>query len=157
MVVGVLLVIWITTGGGLFTLKHLIVFILCSIPLCILYGFSVERFGSLLGGFLSGWSSKRFSVRETLAADLEIARANKRNGRFKEARVIIESILEKDPLFPEVLFLRAQILWEGFENSVEAKRSLRDVMRIVQRDEPLHRWASNLFDRIIESEKKEVK
>ena len=65
--------------------------------------------------------------------------------------------LEKDPLFPEALFLKAQILWEGFENSVEAKRSLRDVMRIVQRDEPLHRWASNLFDRIIESEKKEVK
>jgi tetratricopeptide (TPR) repeat protein len=44
------------------------------------------------------------------------ARYSKRQGRFKEALSIIESALDRDPEFPDALYLKARILWEGFNN-----------------------------------------
>jgi tetratricopeptide (TPR) repeat protein len=148
------MIICVSTGAQVFTFKHVLIFSLCSIPLCFLYAYCVERISSVLGGTLLGMSGRKFTPRETFAADLEIARQSKRNGEFEKARSIIDGVLEQDSEFPDALYQRAEILWEGFENSSEAKRCLRKVMQLVPRGETLHSWASSYFDKIIAVEKK---
>ncbi|MEJ2728332.1 MAG: hypothetical protein P8185_07465 [Deltaproteobacteria bacterium] len=43
---------------------------------------------------------------------------------FEKPLIKIEDVLAKDPEYPEALFLKAQILWEGFEDRREAKSCL---------------------------------
>ena len=61
----------------------------------------------------------------------------------------IEDILAKDPKFPEALFLKAQILWQGFEDKETANQCL---LKIIQtepdRKAVFHRWALNLYAEI---------
>ena len=155
LVLAALVIICMSTGAQVFTFKHVLIYSLCSIPLCFLYAYCVEKIGTVFGTTLLGLSSRKPTPRETLAADLEIARKSKRNGEFEEARSKIDGVLDKDSDFPDAQYLKAQILWEGFENSSEAKRCLRKVMQLVPREETLHSWASSYFDKIIAVEKKQ--
>lgn len=145
-----LFAITMSTGGELFTFKHLLLFSLFSIPFCFLFAYCIERFGSVLGNAFSGWSSRKVSPRETLSADLEKAKSSKRNGNFREAIETIDQVLEKDPDFPEALYLKAQILWEGFEKRQEASECLGNVMRLVPQEDTLYRWASSFLKEIID-------
>ena len=149
-ILGALFVITMSTGGELFTFKHLFLYSLFSIPLCFLLAYCLERFGSVLGNMVSGWSSRRVSPRETLSADLEKVKSRKRSGRFKEAIEILDHVLEKDPDFPDALYLKGQILWQGFEKRQEASECLLSVMRLVPQEDTLHRWASSFLKEIID-------
>ena len=151
---GALFIIFMSTGGKLLTFKHVLIYSMYSIPLCFLYAYTVYKFGSILGNILSGWSSRRASPREALSADLERARFSKRKGLFREALDIINEVLEKDPDFPDAQYLKAVILWEGFEDQQGALKCLREVMRLVPRKDTLHRWASNYYDEVTGSEKR---
>ena len=149
---GVLLGALVTIGGfsGLpvFTLRFFLPIAIIPLPLCILSDYVVERLGSGFGGVLSGWTSRRLTTRETLAADMEKARYSKREGRFKEALTIVNRALDKEPDFPDALFLKARILWEGFGNREGAKSCLKKVMEAVPKNETLHRWALNHYHEI---------
>ena len=61
---------------------------------------------------------------------------------------LIDDVLDKDPEFPDALFLKAQILWEGFGNRKEALGCLKKLMQVVPDHEPLHRWASSYHNEI---------
>ena len=71
--VGALFIIARFTGVGVFDLR-IILLMIFAIPLCILADYVVERLGSGLGGFLSGWSSQVATLRETLAAAAMVRR-----------------------------------------------------------------------------------
>jgi len=132
------------TDAALFTYKHALIFLLCAVPISILYAYTVEKLGSGLGAIFSGWTSKKISPREQLSADLARARYSKGRGQFEDALRIINQVLEKDPEFPDALYLKAHILWEGFKNSSEAFECLNKVMELVKdHNEPLYRWALN--------------
>jgi tetratricopeptide (TPR) repeat protein len=146
--VGALLTIWSFTGSQLFTLKHVFILSLCAIPLPFLYAYTVEKFASSLGGILTGWTTQKISPREQLSADMARARHSKGSGHFEEALSIINQVLEKDPDYPDALYLKAHILWEGFENSTGALESLARVMELVQDHESLHGWALNYYDEV---------
>ena len=154
IILGALLTLGIWAGGRLFTFKHVLLFSIGAIPLSILFIYALEKFGSGLGGLLSGWSSRRPTTRETLAADLDKARYSKREGRFQEALTIIDGVLDKDPNFPDALFFKSQILWKGFGNAGVTKECLKKVMQLVPKDETLHRWASSYYDEVAEMEKR---
>lgn len=146
---GALMVISLSTGGMLFTLKHVLVFTIVGvIPLSILFVYFIEKAGSGIGGTLSGWTSRPVDPRQTLAADLEKARYSKREGRFQEALRIINGVLDKEPDFPDALYLKARILWEGFGNGEGAQGCLKKVMGLVQNQETLYRWASSYYDEV---------
>ena len=149
-VLAALFAITMSTGGELFTFKHLLLYSLYSIPLCFLLAYCLERFGCVLGNMYSGWSSRKVSLRETLSADLEKAKSCKRNGEFEEANEIIDQVLEKDPDYPDALYLKAQILWEGFEKKQKASECLQNVMRLVPQEDTLHRWASSLLKEMLD-------
>ena len=143
-----LVVIQLCTGVMQLTLVHIFLLAAVPLPLCVLADFAIERLGSGLGGVLSGWSSPRTTVRASLRADMQKANYSKRGGRFQEALSIIDNVLDKDPEFPDALFLKAQILWEGFGNRKEALGCLKKLMQVVPDHEPLHRWASSYHNEI---------
>jgi len=148
VLLGALLAIGGFSGFPVFTLKLFLPIAIIPLPLCILSDYVVERVGSGFGGVLSGWTSRRLTTRESLAADLEKAKYSKREGRFKEALSILNGALQQDPDFPDALFLKARVLWEGFGNREGARGCLKKVMEAVPEDETLHRWASNYYHEI---------
>ena len=76
------------------------------------------------------------------------ARFSKGRKQFREALIIVNEILEKYPNFPEALLLKAQIVWEGYDNKELALRNLDMVMELVRDDAPIHRWALNYYHEV---------
>ena len=148
-----LVVIQLCTGVMRLTLVHIFLLATVPLPLCVLADFAIQRLGSGLGGVLSGWSPRRTTVRASLRADVQRATYSKREGRFQEALSIIDDVLDKDPEFPDALFLKAQILWEGFGNRKEALGCLKKLVQVVPDHETLHRWALSYHNEITGMEK----
>lgn len=90
------------------------------------------------------------SLRSQLASTMDEARYHKMQNQFDQALQTVNAVLEHDPDFPDALFLKAQILWDGFGNSTAARRYLRKVMKTVpNKDETLHRWANTLHKKLV--------
>ena len=69
-------------------------------------------------------------------------------GHFDDALHLVNELLHQDPDFPDALFLKAHIMWEGFRNGEASKGILKRIKQLVPEDEPLHRWASNYYDEV---------
>ena len=82
-----------------------------------------------------------------LASDLNVVRYHKLCHRFEDALIKIEEVLAKDPDFVEALLLKAQILWEGFEDGKAARKCLQKILA-AEADENavFHRWALIFFN-----------
>ena len=86
------------------------------------------------------------SVRKQLAYDLNAVRYHKLCHQFDDALLKIEEVLDKDPDFVEALLLKAQILWEGFEDSNAARKCLLKILAAEPDEKAVfHRWALNFF------------
>ena len=84
-----------------------------------------------------------------MAGDLNVVRYHKLCNQFDEALLKIEDVLAKDPDFAEALFLKAQILWEGFEDRQAAKACLLKITKVEpDKKAVFHRWAINLYREI---------
>jgi hypothetical protein len=71
------------------------------------------------------------------------------NQRYEEALRFVNGALNLTSDFPDALFLKAQILWEGFQDSQAAKGCIRELMQILPTtDEPLYRWGAHLLSEI---------
>jgi hypothetical protein len=148
----VLFIIYAGVGGQLFTFDHLIIFVLCCVPLAILYALFIEKFGTGLFALMTGWSDRKSPTREQYSADIAKARFSKSRGDFSNALIIINEVLEKDPEFPEALFLKAQIDWEGFKSGSLARKNLDKVLELVKDDEPFRKRVSNYYMGLIKGE-----
>lgn len=116
-------------------------------------GSATTIFTGIVGGgavnVFYGIGRKTIGMRERLAGDLNVAKHHKLCGRFEEAWIKIEDILAKDPEFPEALFFKAQILWQGFEDAEAAKQCLLKIITTEpDKKDVLHRWALNLYGEI---------
>ena len=88
---------------------------------------------------------------DLLAGELIKARLLKAAGRFDEALEAINSTLRKQPNYPEALFLKAQILWEGFYDDRRASACLKKVVQMKSmQDENIRRWSQTLLEEIME-------
>jgi tetratricopeptide (TPR) repeat protein len=93
-----------------------------------------------------GLGRRTIGLREQLAGDLNVVRHHKLFNRFDEALIKIENVLAKDPDFPEALFLKARILWEGFEDREAAKSCLLKIIKMEPDQDALyHRWALDFY------------
>ena len=69
--------------------------------------------------------------------------------RSEIASRVIEEILARDPDFAEALFLKAQLLWEGFEDREAARKCLLKIIKVEpDKRAVFHRWALNLYHEI---------
>ena len=142
-------------GSEIFSTKRYVIVLLCAIPFSILYSFIVEKLGSNLANIALAWTSGKTDLSEQLSADLAKARFCKGKKQFREAILIVNEILEKHPGFPEARLLKAQIVWEGFNNKELALRNLDRAMELTQDDDPIHRWALNYYHEIKKDRKPE--
>jgi hypothetical protein len=104
-----------------------------------------ERYVNLLFGL----GRETFQLHERLAGELDKIRHSKRRGDFGRALYLVNQLLNKAPDLPEALFLKAQILWEGFGNPEAAEGYLKEVVGLVRDSEPLHRWALGYHEQVI--------
>jgi len=117
--------------------------------LTVVVMFLCDKTGAVASGTLYGTGSSKRSLREINSAMLSQARIQKSEKRYDKALGLVNEILEKDPNYPDVLFLKGQIMWDGFQNSEAAKGNYRKVMELVpNKAEPLHRWASTCHDEL---------
>ena len=105
--------------------------------------------GVLGGGAVNvffGLGRRTIGIREQMTGDLNVARYHKLSNQFDEALLKIEEVLAKDPDFPEALFLKAQILWEGFEDRYPAKECLLKIIKVEpDKKAVFHCWALNFY------------
>jgi tetratricopeptide (TPR) repeat protein len=95
-----------------------------------------------------------WSLREQLEGDLNEAKYFKRQKKHDKALSIINDVLKQDPEFPEALYIKATILWEGFNNAGAAKVNLKKAMDSTSnKSEPVFRWAFNLYNELTRIQK----
>lgn len=144
------------------TATFLILFIFANIVVSALLSV-IEIYGKL-GGIINmgvnklfGMTKMRRSLREESRVRLASVRHFKMQGRYDRALSAVNEVIKDDPEFPEALFLKATILWEGFGNSGAAKEYLVKVMKQVDdREESLHRWSKSLLHELGQKEKKKI-
>jgi len=133
----------------------------------VVTGLAASGFASLLtllitdtfgGGaaFLFRGRKANWNLREQLEGDINQVRHYKMNRHFDQALVKVEEILTRVPEDPEALYLKASILWEGFDDPIEAKRYLDRVEKTTEKTDPYHIWATSLHAAIVQEEKKRL-
>jgi uncharacterized protein HemY len=113
----------------------------------------IMSFDDMLNGFsnliYNGCFPSR--VHDQLAGELIKARLMKASNRFDEALAVVNDTLRKIPNYPEALFLKAQILYEGFSDDDAAAACLKKIVLMKSmKDETLRRWSQNLLKEIAE-------
>jgi len=122
-----------------------------SIPPAVIMGIPVYLITNMVGnwfGIFYGGGEANWTTDEMIAADLDKIRFSKRAGKFEDALKLANTVLDRFPEHPEVMFLKAQILWEGFGYGNTAKRCLQRIMEKVPEKEVLHRWAVSYMNTI---------
>ena len=65
----------------------------------------------------------------------------------------VDEVLAADPDIPKALFVKAQILWEGYQDSAAAKQCLFHLMKVEpDKEASFHRWSLSLYKEIATSE-----
>jgi tetratricopeptide (TPR) repeat protein len=109
------------------------------------------RIGDGAVNTLFGLGRTTIGTRERMAGDLNVVRYHKLCNQFEDALLKIEEILAKDPDFPEALFLKAQILWEGFEDRQAAKECLLKIIKVEpDKKAVFRRWALSFYGEMSE-------
>ena len=116
---------------------------------CYFIGLAIMSSFAKIFGALSGDRAAHWSSREQLEGDMNQARHFKRNEKYAKALNTVNRIIRLDPDFPDALFLKAQILWEGFQNHNAAKSNLRKIFDIIKdENETIYQWALSLSKQI---------
>jgi tetratricopeptide (TPR) repeat protein len=130
-----------------------IVGLAAAVAISVLIGSATPSFNGLRGGSAVSTCSKparsNMIVRKQLASDLNAVRYHKLCHQFDDALLKIEEVLAKDPDFVEGLLLKAQILWEGFEDGKAARECLQKILAVEPDEKAVfHRWALNLYQEL---------
>jgi tetratricopeptide (TPR) repeat protein len=138
-------------GGALGAVAGL----LAATAVSALIGSATTIFSGFVGGgtvnALYGTGRRTIGPRERHAGDLNVVRYHKLCNRFDEALIKIEEVLAGDPDFAEALFLKAQLLWEGFEDREAARECLVKIIKAEPDEKAVfRRWALNLYREISE-------
>jgi len=144
--------IWGYLAGGS---SGAVVGLLAAILVSAMIGSATSILSDVLGegavNTLYGLGRKTMGLRERLAGDLNVVRYHKLCNRFDQALLALEEVLAKEPDFPEALFLKAQILWEGFDDREGAKNSLVKIIKVAPDEKAVfRRWALNFYRELSE-------
>jgi len=135
-------------GSFTLTLNHVLLVQIAAFPLYFITLYALNKTSSFLGAIITGRMPPTVSLRDTLAAELSRAKVKKMNGDYQDALEIIDGILSRDHHFPEALFIKSQLLVEGFKDITGAKRCLKKLMKNIPRTEKIYQWASNYLENL---------
>jgi hypothetical protein len=154
-----------------FMIYFLKTFIILFVPICLLFifiwgkvqGVIYAGFVSLIATFITiiitntigdvskllyGGGKANISLRELMQGRLKAVRFAITKKNFKTALGIVNEILDKDPEFYEAIFVKAQILDQGFSRTISAEKYARKVLDNTPKGENIHTWASSLYDEL---------
>ena len=118
-----------------------------------LVSFCAELFSNIIGGgtvnTLYGFGRRTATLREQLAGDLSQVRYHKMNQNLDKALLKVDTILARDPNHPEALFLKAQLLWDGYEDYAAARECLVRIIKVEpDKNAVFNRWAFSFYRKI---------
>jgi hypothetical protein len=127
--------------------------LLWALPGSMVAVFAVELFSGWLGdgsvNILYGMGRTDGTFRDQFIGTLNQARFHKMSKRHDLALECVDEVLAADPDFPEALFLKAQILWEGYQDAAAAKQCLFHLMKVEpDKEATFHRWGLSLYKEI---------
>ncbi len=94
---------------------------------------------------LYGMGRANGTFRGQFIGTLNQARFHKMSKRHDLALECVNEVLAADPDFPEALFLKAQILWEGYQDAAATKQCLIHLMKAEpDKEASFHRWGLSL-------------
>lgn len=141
---GMLSVLLIVLAGW----KTALLLLLSSTLFLLFLNRAADRAGGFLGSLImeGRWT---ITLREQLAGELSKAKCLKSKKEFNEALATVNLILEKMPQHPEALFLKAEILREGFGNHPAARIYLEKILKLKSMpDETVRTWAASLLEKL---------
>ena len=117
----------------------LLIAMIVSIPLSILVCSVAALAGASTARIFYGGNKPKWNIQDRLQGDLDQVMYFKRQGQYQKAMQKVNQMLEQEPGFTEALFLKAQILWEGYDTASGANRYL-DMAKKSAPTGHLHRW-----------------
>ena len=124
---------------------------------CIVVAFGAVtlagRIGSAAGG-LYGGRTPNWNIDEQYAADLSRARVQKMSKNYTEALKIVDKVIDEQPDLNTALFLKAQVLVEGFDHRLEARKCLVKVFQTEPKNSQLYQWSAGLYKQLSSDEQK---
>ncbi|MFA5321451.1 MAG: hypothetical protein WC373_02160 [Smithella sp.] len=131
--------------GGL---MGLLIAVLLSIPLAVLVYLIARKIGDFAGRLFGVGRKPAWTIKERFQGEIEQAMFFKRQQQYYRALKKVNGILKQAPEFAEALFLKAQILWEGYNTANGAKRYLDMASKCVLAQEHLHCWIKSYQEKI---------
>ena len=128
--------------------KGLLIGALISIPLALVIFGITNKTSDTLSRLFYGGRKPIWTIQEKFQSDLDQVVFLKRQKQFPQALKKVNKILNHEPEFAEALFLKAQILWEGYETANGARRYLNMAKDFVSPEGYLYRWICSYHDRI---------
>ena len=129
--------------------------VIIALPGSILAAFAVELLSGGIGNgsvnILYGTGRLDRTMRDQFIGTLSQARFHKMSQRHDLALGCVDEVLAVAPNYIEALFLKAQILWEGYRDSAAAKKCLIHVIKVeADKEAPFHRWSLSLYKEMTE-------
>ena len=119
-----------------------------SLVIALVVDYLSSQLGNTSGKLFTGGAAN-WSLMEQLAGVLNEARLAKREERFDDAIRILDAVLGQAPEFPEALFLKAQVLVDGFNDIDQAKLCLIKAMKLTSESDEYYRWSETLYREIL--------
>lgn len=95
-----------------------------------------------------GGRKPRWTTQEKFNGALDQVMFLKRQKQFPQALRKVNEILSQEPEFSDAFFLKAQIMWEGYESAQGAKRYLDKAKDFVSPEDYLYHWICSYQERI---------
>ena len=127
--------------------------VLYGLPATVIAAFAVEFLCGGIGNgsvnILYGTGRLDRTMRDQFIGTISQARFHKMSQRYDLALGCIDEVLAAAPNYTEALFLKAQILWEGYQDGAAAKKCLIHVIKVEpDKEVPFHRWSLALYKEI---------
>jgi len=109
--------------------------------------------GKLFNAVGGGPTSHRV-MRGELKKNINQANYLKRSGDYHNALKTVNLIIQIDPGYPDALLLKAQVLWEGFDNKKAAIPIIGQILMTTNKEDAVHQralWlATDIDDSLID-------
>ena len=138
-----------------FGIKGVVISFIFSIVVTPVLMFVLDKFSGGTSSLIYGGRHGTWSKRELLEGDLNTVKYYKMKKEYGLALKAVNNILKINPELSEARLIKAQILWEGYQNSAAAKANLKKILEIKKdkdKDESIYRWASNFYDELTKIE-----
>jgi len=108
----------------------LVIAVAAGLVISLIIMYAMDAVSGAASGLLSGRREAVWTIREQVQGFLSQARFNRKNENYPAALSFVNKVLEKDPDFVDALFLKAQVLWEGFGHSKAAIQFLEKILSL---------------------------